>query len=490
MAGTGKSTIARTVAHHFWDKNRLGASFFFSRNNADHGRAVKLFTTLAHQLAKALPDFKRYVCDVIKNRSGIWTELDDQWKNLIIQPLEKLDKRLYRPLVLVFVIDALDECDRGVGEILQLFHQVSRLKILRVRILITSRLEDPIRLGFDNISKIDHQDLFRFPAQDDISLVLKYELAAIKKGWPSDEKIKKIALKANGLFIYAATACRFLRDATDLNIRLDLIIDGKVASGSPQDNLDVIYTQILTVSVIGKAIEEEKMGIYENFGQIVGSVVLLFNPLSAMALRKLLRVDKEKIDKTLGSLHSVLFVPKDEPSHVPQSEIPPIQLLHLSFRDFLLNEKRCRNDQFLVDGKKRHRDLFVCCLAVMSKPEPDHLRRDLCDLRLPGALASEVKRSLVDQCLPDHIQYACCYWVGHLLQGNIELCQNEELCQNGKLCDYRKVYEFLKDHFLHWLEALSLIGKMSEGVQMVTGLSQHLSALPVNNTIILHYLQC
>ena len=30
MAGTGKSTIARTVAHEFSSRNRLGASFFFS----------------------------------------------------------------------------------------------------------------------------------------------------------------------------------------------------------------------------------------------------------------------------------------------------------------------------------------------------------------------------------------------------------------------------------------------------------------------------
>jgi hypothetical protein len=39
MAGTGKSTISRTVAQSFHDKDQLGASFFFKRGEGDRGRA-------------------------------------------------------------------------------------------------------------------------------------------------------------------------------------------------------------------------------------------------------------------------------------------------------------------------------------------------------------------------------------------------------------------------------------------------------------------
>ena len=38
MAGTGKSTIARTAARAFENEGRLGASFFFSRGEGDLGR--------------------------------------------------------------------------------------------------------------------------------------------------------------------------------------------------------------------------------------------------------------------------------------------------------------------------------------------------------------------------------------------------------------------------------------------------------------------
>ncbi|KAL4766716.1 hypothetical protein BDW60DRAFT_201961, partial [Aspergillus nidulans var. acristatus] len=39
MAGTGKSTIARTVAQYFKKDGILGASFFFKRGRGDQGSA-------------------------------------------------------------------------------------------------------------------------------------------------------------------------------------------------------------------------------------------------------------------------------------------------------------------------------------------------------------------------------------------------------------------------------------------------------------------
>lgn len=55
MAGTGKSTIARTIARTYHDKGHLGASFFFSRGGGDLSNADILITTLARQLAISIP---------------------------------------------------------------------------------------------------------------------------------------------------------------------------------------------------------------------------------------------------------------------------------------------------------------------------------------------------------------------------------------------------------------------------------------------------
>ena len=55
MAGTGKSTIARTIAQLFADKGQLGASFFFKKGEGDRGSAARFFTTIATDLMSYIP---------------------------------------------------------------------------------------------------------------------------------------------------------------------------------------------------------------------------------------------------------------------------------------------------------------------------------------------------------------------------------------------------------------------------------------------------
>src|SRR5882762_9027111 len=51
LAGTGKSTIAQTVAETAFADGKLGASFFCSRDFADRCNLHAIFPTLAFQLA-------------------------------------------------------------------------------------------------------------------------------------------------------------------------------------------------------------------------------------------------------------------------------------------------------------------------------------------------------------------------------------------------------------------------------------------------------
>ena len=110
IAGTGKSTIARTVADKLADEDQLGASFFFSRGGGDLGNAGKVITTIAFQLAKVSSDLKRSICDAVGKHPDIAKKgLREQWKRLVVQPISKLQTESVRS-PLVFVVDALDEC--------------------------------------------------------------------------------------------------------------------------------------------------------------------------------------------------------------------------------------------------------------------------------------------------------------------------------------------------------------------------------------------
>jgi len=164
MAGTGKSTISRTVAHHFADQRRLGASFFFSRGQGDLGHAEKFFTTIASQMAHALPTLKRHICEAIAEDHRIGTQgLSEQWKKLIFRPLSKLENTLSQRLPIILVIDALDECERedrkdDTQVILRLLAEAKDLPTIKLRIFLTSRPEVSIYHSFSAMSRLTHQD--------------------------------------------------------------------------------------------------------------------------------------------------------------------------------------------------------------------------------------------------------------------------------------------------------------------------------------------
>src|SRR6202034_1980325 len=85
MAGSGKSTIARTIARQYYEQDRLGASFFFSKGGGDVSDAGKFFTSIATQLAKTSATLKRCICEAIAKHGDIAKQaLRDQWNQLVL----------------------------------------------------------------------------------------------------------------------------------------------------------------------------------------------------------------------------------------------------------------------------------------------------------------------------------------------------------------------------------------------------------------------
>ena len=71
----------------------------------------KLLSTVAIQLAATSKRLKQYICEAIAQNDSISRQsMRDQWTKLVYQPLLKLEGDIRSPLILVFVIDALDEC--------------------------------------------------------------------------------------------------------------------------------------------------------------------------------------------------------------------------------------------------------------------------------------------------------------------------------------------------------------------------------------------
>ncbi|OBT60069.1 hypothetical protein VE03_10528 [Pseudogymnoascus sp. 23342-1-I1] len=82
-----------------------------------------------------------------------------------------------------------------------------------------------------------------------------------------------------------------------------------------------------------------------------------------------------------------------------------VRLLHLSFRDFLLDTEKCEKHPFWINEKKAHKKLAAQCLQRLFRG----LKRDICNLQVPEKPRSEVDRQTLDANLPPDIQYACQY---------------------------------------------------------------------------------
>jgi hypothetical protein len=469
MAGTGKSTISRTIAQSFADNKQLGASFFFKRGERDRDNASLFFTTITLDLVRYMPSLMPFIRSAVDTEPGISkSSLGEQFERLIFQPLSQAIQASIEISTFIVVIDALDECiqERDIITILRLLLQTRRLQSVPLRIFLTSRPELPIRIEFRKMSADAYQDMIlQNISQDtierDISSYLMDEFIKIKetynimhpsdsclpRDWPGNGNIRMLAAMAAPLFIFAATLCRFVGDSTwDWNPNKRLAIVLKYQSTSQASKLDQTYLPVLRQLVDGRSDSEIK-SLAREFREIIGSIIILADPLSTSSLASLLNISKEDIDSRLHYLHSVLNVPSDPDS--------PVRLLHLSFRDFLLDSDKKGKSEFWfwIDGRKTHDMIAIKCLELMSTQKC--LRENMCNLEFPGKFRNEIDEQILQQCLPLDLRYACRYWVHHL--------EHSE----RRIHDQDVVHVFLLQHFLHWLEALSLIGKMSESIALI-----------------------
>jgi hypothetical protein len=484
LAGTGKSTIARTVAHTYNEQKRLGASFFFSRGGGDVSHAGKFITSIAVQLASSVPTLQRYICDAISEDNNIASKgLRDQWNRLIFRPLSQLIAGSV-PSSFAIVIDALDECEgeRDIRSILQLLAEIKSLGATRLRVFLTSRPETPVRLGFRTMPGIIHHDLVlhdvsRAAVDHDIAIFLRDKFREMREefeylpvGWPGDDKIQRLVQRADGLFIYAATVCRYINGDGQWSQQnlLDIVLPDAgsaqspewahdIPSKSPTWELDEIYTQILQRSLSEVQDGRDKDRLLQMLKLVVGSFALLAEPLPSATLANLLQIRPETVNLRVRYLHSVL--------NIPQSQNHPVRLLHPSFRDFLLNKDRCSDPNFWVDEKQAHRTLADNCIRLLS----NSLKREICGQEAPGTLVANVESSRIEQCLPPEVRYACLYWIQHLQKSGAELYDNDQ------------IYQFLQAHLLHWLEALGWIGKTSEGILAILSLEAQISVSFIYN---------
>ncbi|KAI4117747.1 MAG: hypothetical protein LQ345_002096 [Seirophora villosa] len=461
LAGTGKSTIANTVAFRLKAGTRPVATFFFKRGHGDLAHVRKLIPTIARQLSIASPLYRQAIVTVIKKEPDLGSSANfrEQYEKLLVEPLRGLLHPTHDRVQFYVIMDALDECEeeRDLRMLLNLMAKTDDLPQLGLKILVTSRPELSIRHGFDEIPSIFHrnlalQDVPRSVVDRDIRTYLSHELKNVQRDfnlpadWPVKQDLDTLASKAGGLFIFAATACRYVGGSPQArpDSRLKQICETVAPNKLMTEELDQMYTIILQNSSKGRYTPEERKDAQERFRHIVGSIVSLLSPLPMFQLFNLLKgpqiQSQAELEGTLRTLHAVI--------HVPNDSNAPVQPLHLSFRDFLFDPNRCFDRHFWVEERDVHRDLVADCLRLLSSS----LSRNICSLPSPGTLKSEVDPAHVEAALSPAIQYACRHWAEHARKGEMVVD------------DHGIIHEFLQTHLLDWLKCMSLMGMITEAI--------------------------
>ncbi|KAG6913289.1 hypothetical protein DXG01_008151, partial [Tephrocybe rancida] len=350
-AGTGKTTIAHTIADKYDSEGRLAATFFLWRSTGDRDEIRKVVPTIAFQIAEkshlAKEGMERALLkeSSLSERLSQFSRLDYQLSKLLIHVP---DCSVGLSLV---IIDGLDESvsPEKVEDLVKKLSQMS----LPFCFLLVSRPEDYIKSALADVWNCG-DILLRLTVEesrDDVQHIIVTGFLSIwqrqieaegRRIWPMEQDITALVEKSQGLMVYAALAMRYICDRRgDPKKRLKDVLSG-------HDVLDILYNQVI------KAAKE-----YDYFDIIMGSLLYLQYPLSITNLSSFLlsteepyeSLNIENIYSALNGCHSVLII---------QENSQPITFHHASLQDFLTNEKRSK-DLFYAP-MTYHAQLMICSL--------------------------------------------------------------------------------------------------------------------------------
>ncbi|KAJ5107654.1 hypothetical protein N7456_004329 [Penicillium angulare] len=445
-AGTGKSTISRTLAKLLQEKGLLGASFFFKQGRGDRATAKYFVTTIIKQLSDVIPQLKSGIQEAIAQDSGVSERsIDQQFSQLFIEPLKCIQED-HMGRFIVFVIDAFDECQDkdGIQKILKNISRAIRaLPKLQLRFFVVSRPEEPIISAFDRMDGVHEYNHCVLEERSDDEI--KADMRTFLENWPETDVIEHLVERTAPLFILAATICRFVKEPKiNPMIRLQEILEHANEASTLADT----YLPILE-----RSIQDEQPGatesLLQDFHRVVGSIACLYFPLSIQALARLLKIDEDTVERRVDCLRSVLTIPSDEFSGVT--------VYHQSFREFLI--KGDSSMPFRINQANKHQELASRCFEVMKG-----LRNNMCNLSHDAEPRSEIPEAVIAQTIRPEMRYSCQYWIKHL-QNSLDLVDKVQLML------------FLENQFLYWLETMSILGLSYE---VLTGLLSLAEIYPVS----------
>lgn len=347
------------------------------------------------------------------------------------------------------LIDALDECSDGLQQLLNIITDESFAMRTNVKWLVASR-------NLPNIQQRIRPD----DTRANISLELNSEHVAKAVDTFIDSKVRELARqmqyapelerevrrtlsqRSGATFLWVALACKRLEHVPSYEVE-------SILKEMPP-GLDKLYQRMM------KRVLDEPGERVEYCKRILRSAAVAYRPLRLQELAGTTQLP----DKILGNVRYLRDLVERCGSFLTVRN-ETIFLIHQSAKDYIVGVNG--RDDLCLDQAEEHREIALSSLNLLSGT----LKENIYDLIKLGTLIGEVREAAVTNMLP-RIEYATCYWVYHLsdyLADPTYAQLNATILSDGGM-----VHEFLQAHLLYWLEALSWMGKTSEGIMAISSL--------------------
>ncbi|CAG8887462.1 unnamed protein product [Penicillium egyptiacum] len=415
-------------------------SFFFCQaTDVRINNATAVLRGLIYSLVKKQPSLLAHVKSQYDHTGKALFEDINAW-NALSSIFTDILKDATLPSTYL-IIDALDECTIGLPSLLDLITQVSSA-YPQIKWIVSSRNWPNIeeRLDTTHTAPIS-LELNEASVSEAVSNFIQHKvhyLAKVKKY--SDETrdtiCRHLSSNSQGTFLWVALVCQDL-DRTSRRHALK-----KVEAFPP--GLNALY---------GRMIDQVRNSEdAESCKRILAVMSIVYRPIvfdelvSLIELPDDLSSDFEALSEIIAICGSFLTVREDT-----------IIFVHQSAKDFLLRE--VLNEVFPKGKEAGHYAVFSQSLQSMFKT----LRRDILDIKFAGYRVQELRQPGLN--LLAAAQYACVYWVDHLQDSRYD--KNDDFGLDGECVD-----AFLQHEYLHWLEALSLLGSISQGIAALLKLAR------------------
>jgi ABC-type dipeptide/oligopeptide/nickel transport system ATPase component len=467
QAGSGKTTIAYTIAKLFQkDANSnqhtvLGGNFLCSRQFQETQAQTRILPTIAYQLARKCKSYADAL-HVADKFDSVKFDVATQLRDLLVGPWQQSEgTRDLEPFPYLIVIDALDEIkgEGGSAFLGDLLNAIDKYDLRGLKFLVTSRSNPGLIercKSFTSEAVYRLQDVPIEEARSDIRIYLKDKLEELDGG----PELTELERRADGLFIYAATAVKYLIPHPSITVgeqteMLKNLLSQSYEPVSVSDAtslIDELYRQILcdTFSPFKGEVLNRRLRILYTF-------LCTAERTSTPTVAALVADSNNKVAKAvLDGLHAVLYAQDDQ-----------IFWYHASFPDFIFDPARSnfrigkKDFAFSCNEPAHHNLLGESCFHIMKSG----LRFNMGDIPSSFLFDSDNVVALAEQVnknISAVLRYSSQHWTHHL--------PSPQSINIDNLLPL--LSEFLQIRVLFWIEAMNLLKLRNQCTPMLQSARQ------------------